>query len=132
MPVRVWPRAPTPIWIHLFSDKEKIIENENAFAIYDAFPVSKGHVLVIPKRVVSEIFDLNEDEYISCFNLIKDVKKILDKNHKPDGFNIGINNGEKAGQTIFHAHIHVIPRYIGDVENPRGGVRNVIPGKGDY
>ena len=115
-----------------FLNIEKIIENENAFAIYDAFPVSKGHVLVIPKRVVAEIFDLNDEEYSSCFNLVKDVKKILEEKFKPDGFNIGINNGEKAGQTIFHAHIHVIPRYRGDVDNPRGGIRHVIPGKGDY
>ena len=115
-----------------FLNKEKIIENENAFAIYDGFPVSKGHVLVIPKRVVAEIFDLNDEEYSSCFNLVKDVKKILEEKFNPDGFNIGINNGEKAGQTIFHAHIHVIPRYSGDVENPRGGIRHVIPGKGDY
>ena len=115
-----------------FLNKKKIIENENAFAIYDGFPISKGHVLVIPKRVVAEIFDLNDEEYSSCFNLVKDVKKILEEEFKPDGFNIGINNGEKAGQTIFHAHIHVIPRYSGDVENPRGGIRHVIPGKGDY
>ena len=115
-----------------FLNKKKIIENENAFAIYDGFPVSKGHVLVIPKRVVAEIFDLNDEEYSSCFNLVKDVKKILEEEFKPDGFNIGINNGEKAGQTIFHAHVHVIPRYSGDVDNPRGGIRHVIPGKGDY
>ncbi len=115
-----------------FLNKKKIIENENAFAIYDGFPVSKGHVLVIPKRVVAEIFDLNDEEYSSCFNLVKDVKKILEEEFKPDGFNIGINNGEKAGQTIFHAHIHIIPRYSGDVDNPRGGIRHVIPGKGDY
>ena len=115
-----------------FLNLEKIIENENAFAIYDGFPVSKGHVLVIPKRVVAEIFDLNNEEYSSCFNLVKDVKKILEEKFKPDGFNIGINNGEKAGQTVFHAHIHVIPRYSGDVDNPRGGVRHVIPGKGNY
>ena len=115
-----------------FLNKKKIIENENAFGIFDGFPVSKGHVLVIPKRVVAEIFDLNEEEYSSCFNLVKDVKKILEEEFKPDGFNIGINNGEKAGQTIFHAHIHVIPRYSGDVDNPRGGIRHVIPGKGDY
>ena len=115
-----------------FLNKKKIIENENAFAIYDGFPISKGHVLVIPKRVVAEIFDLNDEEYSSCFNLVKDVKKILEEEFKPDGFNIGINNGEKAGQTIFHAHIHIIPRYSGDVDNPRGGIRHVIPGKGDY
>ena len=71
-----------------FLNKKKIIENENAFAIYDGFPVSKGHVLVIPKRVVAEIFDLNDEEYSSCFNLVKDVKKILEEEFKRDGFNI--------------------------------------------
>jgi len=115
-----------------FLDKPKIAENNLSFSIYDTFPVSKGHALVIPKRVVADIFDLNDDEYKSCFDLVKVVKKILKKEFNPDGFNIGVNSGETAGQTIFHAHIHIIPRYKGDVPNPRGGVRNVIPGKADY
>ena len=110
---------------------KKVYENDHVLAFHDINPQKKVHVLVIPKRVVAEIFDLNEEEYSSCFSLVKDVKKILDDKFNPDGFNIGINNGEKAGQTIFHAHIHVIPRYSGDVDNPRGGIRHVIPGKGD-
>ena len=115
-----------------FLDKEKIVENEFAYAFYDGFPVSKGHVLIVPKRVVPEIFDLNDEEYEGCFNLVKDVKEFLQKEYNPDGFNLGVNCGETAGQTVFHAHIHVIPRYKGDVPNPRGGIRHVIPGKGNY
>ncbi len=115
-----------------FSDKEKIVENSHAYAVYDGYPVSKGHALVIPKREVAEIFDLNNEEYISCFDLVKEVRDLLTKKYNPDGFNIGANCGESAGQTVFHAHIHIIPRYKYDVPNPRGGVRNIIPGKGDY
>ena len=115
-----------------FLEVEKIIENELAYAFYDGYPVSKGHMLIVPKRVVPEIFDLNDEEYRACFDLIKDVKDYLIKKYNPDGFNIGINCGEDAGQTVFHAHIHVIPRYKGDIPNPRGGVRNIIPGKGNY
>ena len=115
-----------------FLDKEKILKNKHAFAIYDGFPVSKGHVLVIPNRQVKEIFELNNDEYKGCFELVKKVKDFLVKKFKPDGFNVGINCGELAGQTVFHAHIHIIPRYKGDVKNPRGGVRNIIPNKTSY
>ena len=115
-----------------FLDGKKIAENDLSFSIYDSFPVSKGHSLIIPKRVIADIFELNIDEYQSCFDLVRIVKEILKKKINPDGFNIGINSGKVAGQTIFHAHIHVIPRYKGDVPNPRGGVRNVIPDKADY
>ena len=115
-----------------FINKEKILENEYAFAIYDGFPVSKGHTLVIPKRIVSEIFDLKVDEYEACFDLVKKVKNYLQEKYNTDAFNVGVNCGEIAGQTVFHAHIHIIPRYKGDVTKPRGGVRNIIPGKGDY
>ena len=115
-----------------FLNKDRIIENEYAFAIYDGFPVAKGHSLVVPKRQVKEIFELNKEEYESCFELVRKVKDLLITKFKPEGFNIGVNCGEVAGQTVFHAHIHVIPRYKGDVPNPRGGVRNIIPGKGDY
>ena len=103
-----------------------------SFVIYDSYPVTKGHSLVIPKRQIKEIFELNKEEYESCFELVRKVKDLLITKFKPEGFNIGVNCGEVAGQTIFHAHIHVIPRYKGDVPNPRGGVRNIIPGKGDY
>ena len=115
-----------------FLNEDRIIENEYAFAIYDGFPVAKGHSLVVPKRQVKEIFELNKEEYESCFELVRKVKDLLITKFKPEGFNIGVNCGEVAGQTVFHAHIHVIPRYKGDVPNPRGGVRNIIPGKGDY
>ena len=115
-----------------FIDKEKIYENKFAFAIYDGFPVSKGHSLVIPKRIVSSVFDLNDDEYNHIFILLRDVKKILLEKFKPDGFNIGINNGTDAGQTIEHAHIHIIPRYKGDLKDPRGGVRNILPDNSGY
>jgi ATP adenylyltransferase len=115
-----------------FIDKEKIHENKFAFAIYDGFPVSKGHSLVIPKRIVSSVFDLNDDEYNHIFILLRDVTKILLEKFKPDGFNIGINNGTDAGQTIEHAHIHIIPRYKGDLKDPRGGVRNILPDNSGY
>ena len=115
-----------------FLNKDKILENEFAFAIYDGFQVSKGHSLVIPKRVVSSVFDLDDDEYNLIFILLRDVKKILLEKFKPDGFNIGINNGTVAGQTIDHAHIHIIPRYKGDLKDPRGGVRNILPDNTGY
>ena len=115
-----------------FLNKEKILENRYSFAIYDGFPISKGHSLVIPKRVVSSVFDLDDDEYNLIFILLRDVKKILLEKFKPDGFNIGINNGTVAGQTIDHAHIHIIPRYKGDLKDPRGGVRNILPDNTGY
>ena len=115
-----------------FINKEKIHENEFAFAIYDSFPVSKGHSLVIPKRIVSSIFDLDDNEYNHIFLLLRDIKKILLEKFKPNGFNIGINNGTDAGQTIDHAHIHIIPRYKGDLKDPRGGVRNILPDNSGY
>ena len=102
--------------------KNYILENELAFAIYDKYPVSKGHVLVIPKRHYASYFDATPEEVTAINELIIQIKEILDE-LKPDGYNIGINVGEAAGQTVFHLHIHVIPRYSGDVDNPRGGIR---------
>lgn len=113
-------------------ERQILAENSCAYAIADGYAVSQGHTLVIPKRHAETIFDLTHEEYIGCFDLVKTVKDILAQQYSPDGFNIGVNCGETAGQTIFHAHIHVIPRYKGDAENPRGGVRHVIPGKGFY
>jgi ATP adenylyltransferase len=113
-------------------DREIIAENHNALAIADLFPVSKGHCLVIPKIHIESVFELPGSVYLACFNLVKDVKNILQAKHNPDGFNIGINCGIHAGQTVMHAHIHVMPRYKGDIPNPRGGVRHIIPGKGNY
>ena len=109
-----------------------IFESAVAYSIFDKFPVSKGHALVIPKRHVSNYFDLKINEHIACHLNINKLKNLIDKKHKPDGYNIGVNIGYDAGQTINHVHIHLIPRYKGDVRKPIGGIRNIIPGKGDY
>jgi ATP adenylyltransferase len=113
-------------------DRPFLAETKLAFAFLDGFPVSKGHTLVIPKRHVESLWDMSDDEYIDAFDLVRRVKDILQEKFQPHGFNVGANCGEAAGQSVFHAHIHIIPRYKGDVPSPRGGVRNVVPGKGDY
>ncbi|OPX45945.1 AP-4-A phosphorylase [Ruminiclostridium hungatei] len=113
------------IFCDYINDKNYLMENELAVAIYDKFPVNKGHVLIIPKRHYASYFDATQDEIIAFNDLTKKVKALLDSNLKPDGYNIGINIGEAAGQTIFHLHVHVIPRYYGDVDNPRGGIRKL-------
>ena len=109
-----------------------VAENDHACAIRDAFPVSTGHTLVIPREHVSDILRLSPQSYAACFELVRSVAAELEAALGPDGFNIGVNCGEAAGQTVMHAHIHVIPRFTGDTANPRGGVRGVIAGKGDY
>ncbi|TFV96084.1 HIT domain-containing protein [Algoriphagus kandeliae] len=114
------------------SEFELILESAQTFSIFDKYPVSPGHSLIIPKRHVSNYFDLSFKEQSSCIFMLNEVKKNLQKRFKPDGYNVGINIGEKAGQTVSHVHIHLIPRYSGDVENPRGGIRGVIPDKKDY
>ena len=106
--------------------------NDLAFAVFDMYPVSNGHTLIIPFRHVSSFFELNMQEITSINYLLHVIKIDLDNQYSPDGFNIGINIGSAAGQTIEHVHIHLIPRYIGDVTDPFGGVRNTIPGKGRY
>jgi diadenosine tetraphosphate (Ap4A) HIT family hydrolase len=112
--------------------REIISENNLAYAAFDIFAVSKGHCLVITKRHISNFFETTSDEIEAIFTLVNEVEIILRSKFNPAGFNIGVNINDAAGQTIPHVHIHIIPRYLGDVENPRGGVRNVIPGKGDY
>jgi diadenosine tetraphosphate (Ap4A) HIT family hydrolase len=104
-----------------------MIEGKYGFAAWDRHPASEGHFLVIPYRHVSEYFDINDEEREELWRLVAEGKKIADEKHNPDGYNIGINIGKWAGQSIPHLHIHVIPRYEGDVENPKGGVRGVIP-----
>ena len=106
------------------SEEKIILENELAFAIYDKYPVNLGHLLIIPKRHFPDVFSATIEEVQAIHNLIKKSRDYLNKKYNPDGFNIGVNLGKVAGQTIFHLHIHVIPRYLGDVENPRGGIRN--------
>ncbi len=116
----------------LHSDRV-VLENETTVAVMDGFPVTEGHSLVIPRRHAETVFDLSEDELADCFRLVFRLREgLLRDDPEITGFNVGINAGEDAGQTVFHCHIHVIPRRSGDVERPRGGVRNIIPGKGDY
>ena len=113
--------------------KDDIVwESKHSIAILDRYPVSTGHTLVIPKRHIKSYFDLTQDEVDELWDSVKNVKETLDYMYEPDGYNIGINIGEAAGQTIPHCHIHVIPRYNGDVEDPLGGVRSVIPEKRIY
>ena len=108
-------------------------ENDFAYTSYDSYPVSKYHCLIIPKRHIKDYFDLSNEELIACNNLIKIIKKeIIDKDKTVKGFNLGTNIGKIAGQSIMHCHFHLIPRREGDVENPQGGVRGVIPSKQHY
>ena len=108
-------------------------ENERAYASYDTYPVTKHHCLIIPKRHIKDYFDLNKDELLACHELIKTVKKkILHEDKSVKGFNLGTNIGKISGQSILHCHFHLIPRREGDVENPQGGVRSVIPNKQHY
>lgn len=113
---------------------ERIVaQNALVYAIRDGFPVTPLHTLVIPKRHAEDFFALTEEEILACNQLILEVRqRILDQDPAVQGFNIGMNAGEVAGQTVFHCHIHLIPRRKGDVDNPRGGVRHTIPGKGHY
>ena len=112
--------------------REILAQNDAALAVFDSYPVSPGHALVLPRRHVVTIWDLEPAEYDQCFRLVRELQPILAARFTPDGFNVGANCGEAAGQSVWHAHIHVIPRYRGDTPNPKGGVRHVIPLKGNY
>ena len=115
------------------NESDCVHQNNLAYASYDSYPVSNHHCLIIPKRHVSNYFDLTNEEIIACNDLIKLAKKeILNKDKTVKAFNIGINTGKIAGQSIMHSHIHLIPRREGDVKNPQGGVRSVIPSKQHY
>ena len=113
-------------------NKNRIFENKVGFVIFDSYPVNKGHCLIIPKRVYPNYFDSTPEELKGFNELIFKTKEYLYNKYKPTGYNIGINCGEDGGQTIFHLHIHLIPRYKGDMDDPRGGVRGVIPSKQKY
>lgn len=114
-------------------EEHSLIKNELAYAVFDKFPVTKLHTLVIPKRHVETFFDLIPAEKNHCFDLIDQVKeKLLQKDKTISGFNVGFNSGKDSGQTIMHCHIHIIPRRNNDVPEPQGGIRNIIPGKGRY
>ncbi len=113
-------------------NRERIFENSVGFVIFDKFPVSKGHCLIIPNRVYSNYFDSSEEEIIGLNKLLFKTKKYLDEKFNPSGFNVGINCGKVSGQTVDHLHIHIIPRYPKDVDDPTGGIRCVIPNKQKY
>lgn len=109
-----------------------ILENDFCYVRWDNFPVSKGHLEIVPKSHIESFFDLNNEQLVQIQQILKEAKNFIQKKYNPDAYNIGVNEGEAAGRTINHLHIHLIPRYKGDVENPRGGVRNIISGHGDY
>ncbi len=112
---------------------EKVAENNSVFAMKDNYPVSEGHLLIIPYRHTENFFSMTEVERSNAMELIRVLKNQLEESDSSiTGFNIGMNSGESAGQTVMHSHIHLIPRRDGDIRNPRGGVRGVIPGKMDY
>lgn len=114
------------------ANRERIFENSSGFVIFDKFPVSEGHCLIVPHRVYSNYFDSTEEEIIGLNYLLFQTKDFLEEKFKPSGFNIGINCGRASGQTVDHLHIHIIPRYPNDVDDPKGGVRGVIPDKQKY
>jgi diadenosine tetraphosphate (Ap4A) HIT family hydrolase len=102
------------------------------YVIFDSYPISKGHTLIIPKRHVGSFFNLEEKERDDILSMLDRTKARLDAEYMPDGYNIGINDGPAAGQTVPHLHIHIIPRYEGDQEDPRGGIRWIFPDMADY
>lgn len=116
----------TCLFCHL-EQNQIILENENAVAFLDKYPVQNGHLLIIPKEHVETYFDANEQQIIAIHNLISQGKELLDQQYSPDGYNIGVNIGHYGGQTVHHLHFHLIPRYKGDIEDPRGGIRKAIP-----
>jgi diadenosine tetraphosphate (Ap4A) HIT family hydrolase len=122
----------TPCPFCSLPDGRVVEANEFAVLIRDGYPVSPGHSLVIPKRHVGSFFEVTAAERAALLALLDKAKDLVEQDHTPAGYNIGINDGAAAGQTVPHLHIHLIPRYTGDQEDPRGGVRWVIPGKADY
>ena len=114
-------------------DPERVLgENDLVMTIHDAFPVSRGHTLIIPRRHVASFFDTTPREKAAILQALQEAKEHLQNALHPDGYNIGINDGAAAGQTVRHLHVHLIPRYEGDAKDPRGGVRWIFPEKARY
>ncbi|MDF1535143.1 MAG: HIT family protein [bacterium] len=109
-----------------------VLQNDHAVVIRDGFPVSEGHTLIIPKRHISSWFETHAIEKAAILHAMDEAKQQLDEQHAPDGYNMGINDGQAAGQTVLHLHVHLIPRYRGDSADPRGGVRWIRPDKAKY
>ena len=113
--------------------QERVIDSNNSgVVIRDGYPVSPGHTLIIPRRHTGSFFDLTDDERNDLMQLLEKAKPVIDAELNPDGYNIGINDGHAAGQTVSHLHIHLIPRYAGDCKDPKGGIRWVLPERADY
>jgi len=111
---------------------DAVLVNEHAIACYDKYPVNAGHILIVTRRHVPDFFDITAIERSAMLALIDEAKRLLDERFRPDGYNVGVNVGQVAGQTVMHVHVHLIPRYRGDTPNPRGGVRGVIPSRQNY
>jgi diadenosine tetraphosphate (Ap4A) HIT family hydrolase len=111
---------------------EMLAQFEHCFVIKDQYPVSPGHLLIIPYQHIDHWFSAPTEVKSEIIEVLDHLKKLLDENYRPDGYNIGMNCGEAAGQTVMHLHVHFIPRFNGDMEDPRGGVRGVIPSKQKY
>jgi len=114
------------------AEDEIVLKNNLCYARYDKYPVSPGHLLLIPYRHIPTLFDATDAEHAALLALVREAKALLDEQFRPDGYNVGVNVGKTAGQTVMHLHVHVIPRYTGDVEDPRGGVRGAVPEKRVY
>lgn len=112
--------------------EQHLAGSDLCFALRDAHPVSPGHALVIPRREIVTWFEATPEEWRAALDLVDALKDTLDRELQPDGYNVGFNAGEAAGRTVFHAHLHVIPRFDGDVEDPTGGVRHAVVGRGHY
>ena len=125
---------PCPFCQFITGEVEKpiLFQNETGFVVRDGFPITQGHTLIIPKQHIASFFDINQQQRQDLFELVDLAKADLDKQYQPASYNIGINDGEAAGQTIPHLHIHLIPRYIETGKDPRGGVRWLVPEKADY
>ncbi len=111
---------------------EVLAVNERAAAFFDAFPLSPGHVLIVPRRHEPDFLALTEIERTAVWALVDPVRQVIETRFRPDGYNLGVNVGDAAGQTVGHAHLHLIPRYAGDVSDPRGGIRWIIPARARY
>jgi diadenosine tetraphosphate (Ap4A) HIT family hydrolase len=120
------------VFCHRLSVGDLLVENALAAAFPDAFPLSPGHCLVIPRRHEPDFFALTLEEQGAVWSLLEAVRSRIERERRPDGYNVGVNIGAAAGQTVAHAHLHLVPRYRGDVADPRGGVRWIIPAKAAY
>ncbi len=116
----------------LLPDKHILKRSACCVMFYDKYPVSPGHVLIVPTRHESDYFNLKKEEKIEIWDLVETAKEYIESRFHPEGYNVGINIGEPAGQSVFHVHVHIIPRYKGDVPSPKGGIRGVIPEKQKY